>query len=109
LHSTHPTQAGWLNGLPTDELYSGEGSQPQRSKEVLQSWDALRAVNAQLTAGDAIANLRRCRRAIQLATQLYAEASARGVSFDPKSNDEHLGELATGLDLFERLAELDSR
>lgn len=97
-----------VNGLPTDELYSGEGSQPQRSKEVLQSWDALRALNQQLATGDEIACLRRCRRAIQLATQLYAEASARGVSFDPKSNDEHLGELAAGLDLFERLAELDA-
>ena len=98
-----------VNGLPTDELYAGEGSQPQRSKEVLQSWDALRALNQQLAIGDQIACLRRCRRAIQLATQLYAEASARGVSFEPKSNDEHLGELAAGLDLFERLAELDTR
>ena len=95
-----------VNGLPSDALYSGEGSQPERSKEVLQSWDALNSLNERLVTGDKAACLRNCRRAIQLAKQLYAEASA-SVSFEPKSNDEHLDDLGAGLDLFERLAELN--
>jgi hypothetical protein len=34
-----------LNRLGTDALYGWEGSQPPRNKEVLQTWDAIKALN----------------------------------------------------------------
>jgi hypothetical protein len=97
-----------VNGLPTDELYpEADGSQPQRNQEVLQSWDAIRELNNRLVTGSTIESLRRCRNAVNLGDQLYAEIGAR-ISFplEPKSDDTHLAALSAGLDQFQRLAEL---
>ena len=42
-----------LNGLKTDELFDHEvGSEPQRNQEVLQSWEAIRALNSELVKGN---------------------------------------------------------
>ncbi len=97
-----------LNGLPTDALYpEAAGFQPQRNQEVLQSWDAIKTLNARLVVDNQTEALRRCRNAVELAEEIYAELGLR-ISFplDPKSDDGHLAALTSGLDEFERLAEL---
>jgi hypothetical protein len=97
-----------LNALPTDSFYPiDEGSQPQRNKEVLQSWEAIKALNTQLVVGNQVESLQRCQKAVKLANNLYAEISLRNVALEPKSTDDHVGELESALASFERLAELD--
>lgn len=97
-----------LNGLSTDAIYTdSEGCQPQRNQEVLQSWDAIRELNSRLGSENQREALRRCRTAISLAEEFYAEIGLRAAfALDPKSDDGHLAALASGLDEFERLAEL---
>jgi hypothetical protein len=97
-----------LNELPTDTFYPvGDGSQPSRNKEILQSWEAIRALNTQMVTADQSDSLRCCQEAVSLATDIYAEISLRNVTLDTKSTDRHVGELASALESFERLAELD--
>jgi hypothetical protein len=99
-----------LNGLPTDNLYPESGGfQPQRNQEIFQSWDAIKELNNRLVTDDQREALRRCRNAVALAEEIYGEIGLR-VPFplDPKSDDAHLAALSSGLDEFERLAELDT-
>jgi hypothetical protein len=97
-----------LNGLPTDELYpEAGGSQPQRNQEVLQSWDAIKDLNNRLVTQIPTEGLNRCRNAVRLAEEMYAEIGARiPFPLDPKSDDTYLPALGAALDQFERLAEL---
>ena len=98
-----------LNGIASDELYPEDrGSIPQRNQEVLQSWDAIRTLNERLLTNDEVGSLRRCRDAVRLAEGVYDEiAMALPLPLDPKSNDAHIEPLLRGLEMFERLAELD--
>lgn len=64
-----------INGLSMDKAYSGE---PERSIEVLQSWEALSSVLDSLTMnGDASSNLVNCAAAIKTAEDLYTSIKAR--------------------------------
>lgn len=96
-----------LNRLGSDDFYAGEGSQPPRNKEVLQTWDAIKALNQALVSGEEEESLRRCARAIQSAVDTYALISLQAVALDSKSGDSHLEEIDGALRLFNRLAELD--
>jgi hypothetical protein len=49
-----------LNRLGTDALYAWEGSQPPRNKEVLQTWDAIKALNQALVSAEEEESLHRC-------------------------------------------------
>ena len=96
---------GIVNGLPLDALYStDEGSSPERAKEVLQSWEAVREMNGQLVLADSNESLRRCLRAVNKAEQIY---DAIPFPLDGKSNREHLEPLREGIELFARLAEIE--
>jgi hypothetical protein len=96
-----------LNGLPTDELYLADnGSEPQRNQEVLQSWDAIKALVSTVGAGDIAERLDLCDQLVQTADDHYHEVEPMGVALDPKSNREHLSALREGLRLFRELAEL---
>jgi hypothetical protein len=98
---------GIVNGLAGDALYDpASGSEPPRNLEVVQSWEAVKALNARLVAADQTQGLKQCRDAITRAGLLYEIIKARGVRLDQKSNDEHIQPLADGLGLFEKLAEL---
>lgn len=100
-----------LNGLDTDALYPPEsGSEPERSQEVLQSWDAIGELNRRLVEeGNVGESLAKCHDAIDNAEVLYLEVQAALFSpLDPKSDASHLEPLRNGLRKFAGLAELSS-
>ena len=92
---------GILNGLRFDSLYQNE---PERPKEVLQSWEAVREMNRRLLQGSLQNSLRRCVQAIGQAERLYDSIP---LPLDGKSNREHLEPLREGIGLFARLAEIE--
>jgi hypothetical protein len=105
LRKTHPEI---LNALQTDELYPAEeGSEPKRADEVLQVWDAIRSLNADLAGEDVKKGLALCRQAVRRAIAAYDEVETLIPRLDPKSNRDHLDALREGLRLFTELAELD--
>lgn len=91
-----------VNGLSKDEAYIGE---PDRSIEVLQSWEALSSLLDSLTGSHAAGNLEKCSNAINLAVELYTSIKAR-YRLDSKSDDSHLEALQEGINLFKRRAEI---
>jgi hypothetical protein len=96
-----------LNRLGTDALYAWDGSQPPRNKEVLQTWDAIKALNQALVSAEEEESLRRCGKAVETALDTYALISQQAVALNSKSGNSHLEDLDGGLRLFKRLAELD--
>ena len=99
---------GILNKLPTDSLYDPQnGSVPQRNMEVVQSWEALKALGDLLITSEQSESLKICRGALKNANTIYETIQARSIRLDQKSNQEHLQPLADGFDLFSKLAELD--
>lgn len=96
-----------LNGLPTDEEFP-VGGDPDRSKEVLQSWEAINklinSVEAE-TSGTQIA-LEKCKTAIETAMSIYDRIIPQ-YPLDQKSNNDHLQALLEGIQSFKKLAEID--
>jgi hypothetical protein len=82
-------------------------SQPPRNKEVLQTWDAIKALNRALVSAEEEESLHRCAKAIETALDTYALISRQAVALNSKSGNSHLEDLDGGLRLFKRLAELD--
>jgi hypothetical protein len=74
--------------------------------EVIQSWEAVKALNRTLALASRGESLRNCRNAVSAASNLYSSVEAV-IRLDQKSNAEHLQPLDDGLRLFARLAELD--
>ncbi len=96
------------NELPADALYdSAIGSEPQRNIEVVQSWEAVKAMNETLLASDQIQSLKNCRDAVAKATNAYEVIQGLSIRLDGKSNAEHLQPLADGLRQFAKLAEFE--
>jgi hypothetical protein len=96
-----------LNGLATDTLYSPEdGYTPARTDEVLQSWDAIQSLCAEVCREDKMTTLRLCREAVARAVKVYDVIESK-IRLDPKSNGEHLQAIKEGLRLFVQLAEID--
>lgn len=97
---------GILNGLSTDSLYvADEGSEPQRNKEVLQSWQALQTLLANTPKGA----FGLCETLVKSALKLYTQAEALlPTPWEKRSNSEHLSDLADGIRSFRRLAELEA-
>jgi hypothetical protein len=94
------------NNLKEDALYDANvGSEPPRNMEVVQSWEAVKELNARLVDTDTVKALKQCREAVRLAGMNY-DAVQRLVRLDQKSNPEHIQPLADGLGLFAKLAEL---
>lgn len=97
-----------VNKLPADALYDSEnGSEPQRNIEVIQSWEAVKALNERLLTADQIKSLMNCRAAVAKAMDAYDAVQGLSIRLDGKSNVEHLQPLADGLRLFAKLAELE--
>ena len=96
-----------LNKLGTDALYGWDGSQPPRNKEVLQTWDAIKALNQALVSAEEEESLQRCGKAVETALDTYALISRQAVALNSKSGASHLEDLDGALCLFKRLAELD--
>jgi hypothetical protein len=94
-----------LNGLAHDSDFP-EDEEPQRNREVFQTWEALKSLIARLTNGDIGANLANCEAAIAQARDAYARISAARIPIEPKSGADHLEALSEGIKLFKELAEL---
>jgi hypothetical protein len=96
-----------VNKLAGDALYDpAVGSEPPRNMEVVQSWEAVKTLNAGFAGTDQAKALKQCRDAIKQAGLLYEAIKARALRLDQKSNDEHIHPLTDGLGLFTKLAEL---
>ena len=96
-----------LNGLKTDELFDHEvGSEPQRNQEVLQSWEAIRALNSELVKGNVRDSLLAWGHALNGAAETYAAISRAGYALDTKSGDDHLDPIGEAVKLFARAAEI---
>lgn len=94
------------NKLAGDTLYDATGgSEPQRNLEVVQSWEAVQALNSRLVGPDQVKALKQCGEAVKLAGMNY-DAVQRVVRLDQKSNAEHIQPLSDGLKLFAKLAEV---
>lgn len=93
-----------VNGLSHDADYAA--GEPQRNREVLQSWEALSGLIATATPGEVEENLERCSELLNQADELYTNIAATGFSLDVKSSGEHIESLQEGIDLFRELAEL---
>ena len=77
-----------------------------RADEVLQSWEALHSLNADLLDEDMERSLENCPEAVQLAEQAYSEIATSGIPLDSKSNDEHVQPLLEAIDQFDERTEL---
>lgn len=97
-----------LNRLPSDDLYPEDnGSEPERNVEVLQTWNAIKSLNAELVQDDLDESLRLCFEALENALSVY-DSIETTVRLDQKSNGEHLSAINEGLRIFAELAELDT-
>jgi len=94
---------GVLNQLPHDEEYNPE---PERSREILQTWRALKSLNEELIDNDVAKGLEKCLQAVSRAEQAYSEIAVLGIVLDQKSRDEHVLPLLDGLREFMERAEL---
>jgi hypothetical protein len=97
---------GVLNGLKTDELYSSDEGEPERAKEVLQSWDALKSLSNEFKGTDIKNNLNRIDEHIRNARNMYDQLNGLGIRPDIKSNGDHLELLLEGINLFKQIAEI---
>ena len=98
-----------VNRLPADSLYYDPaiGSEPQRNFEVIQSWEAVKALNGLLVADDQMKSLKELQRCRGKSDGGLRTDSGALIRLDQKSNAEHLQPLADGLRLFAKLAELE--
>jgi hypothetical protein len=94
---------GVLNHLPHDQEYNPE---PDRSREVLQTWEVLKSLNEELIDNDVAKGLEKCLQAVSRAEQAYSEIADLGIVLDHKSRDEHVLPLLDGLREFMTRAEL---
>jgi hypothetical protein len=95
-----------VNGLDTDALYQSEGGEPERAREVLQSWQAIQFLNQRMSQGEVAANLEVASRAIEDSIELYTRVESLALRPDPKSNGDHLEPTQDGIGIFRRVAEI---
>jgi hypothetical protein len=94
-----------LNDLPTD-IYYPENDEPDRRDEVLQTWDALNALNRSIAIGSISEGLSAGRAAIARAIELRNQIRLTALRLETKSDGSHLEPLGVGLARFAELAEL---
>ncbi len=92
-----------LNNLSTDKYYL-EG-EPDRSIEILQTWEVLNLLCDELSKNTIIKNLNYFQTLIDKALSIYSKISAY-IPLDTKSNSEHLEPLNYAITKFKSLAEL---
>ena len=92
-----------INQLPHDADYNPE---PERRKEVLQSWEALKSLNEEIVTEDITESLMNCTQSVIFAEQSYNEIATFGIMLDQKSQDEHILPLSEGLRQFKERAGL---
>jgi len=95
-----------VNNLPSDAHYSQKnGSEPEdRTVEILQSWDALKALNTKISSNSLHQSLKNCLTAIETANKIYDQIT---IKLDKKSQGEHLEALGDGIRTFAKRAEIN--
>lgn len=93
-----------MNGVSTDDLY--EGRQPNRTEEVLQTWQAISYLNNIVISNDISESLNRLRNCITESEQCYTELQTLGFSEHFETKMEYLSALKNSLTVFRQLAEL---
>lgn len=94
---------GIINGFQHDDDYTPV---PERSAEVLQSWETIKSLNSDLTMGGITKNIKNCINQIEKAQEAYAGIAERGLRLDAKSNSDHLEPLHAAIQQFRQRAEL---
>ncbi len=89
------------NHLSMDSEYNPE---PERSREVLQSWEAIKSMIDKYCADDLRDNIEKLKKATIDAENAYTNVS--GLTLDSKSRDDHLAAFQEGITEFEKLVEL---
>ena len=92
-----------INALPHDADYEPE---PDRTGESLQSWEALRSLNARLIEDEMESSLVACNLAVSRAEGIYSEIAEAGLPLDRKSGSDHLESLRKGIQAFKEMAGL---
>jgi hypothetical protein len=96
------------NRLETDNLYpEDQGSEPERSEEVLQTWEAIKSLKEDFINVDIKMGLKQCHNILDQANTAYDSVETLISRLDQKSNRDHLASLSEGISLFAKLAELD--
>ncbi|MBI5215249.1 MAG: hypothetical protein HY960_05805 [Ignavibacteriae bacterium] len=95
-----------VNGLSYDETFNDPNIEPERSKEVLQNWEALKKMTQNIVKEDVVLGLKQCEVSLDVAQQLYDKIRSVGLRPETKSNDDHLESLKEGIREFRKLAEL---
>jgi hypothetical protein len=110
LHRLRKSFPEILNGLSSDAWYDEQnGSEPERAKEPLQSWDAIKKLNYTLVVKDDVReSVKRCQLHIDKASTLYQSIIAKSPfpRLEEKSNEEHLESIKAGIGLFLKKAEI---
>ncbi len=95
-----------INKLDSDNLYTEEGGEPERAKEVLQSWQTLQTLMNEFSRNNLQENLQIAEKAIQHAVDMYDTIESSGIRPDIRSNRDHLDPLQEGINLFKKFAEI---
>ena len=92
-----------INGKETDKYYiNGE---PDRSIEILQTWDVLNSICNELSNETLFQNISNLQKIIDRAFSTYSKITSL-VQLDPKSNSDHLEPLNYAISKFKSLAEI---
>ncbi len=97
---------GIKNNLTTDNIFEIENAEPERAREVLQSWEALKTLISQFSTKRIKDNLDNLNLHIDNALNLYTSINAVLPSLDSKSNFDHLDPLKYALSRFTQITEI---
>ncbi|MHB8904874.1 MAG: hypothetical protein ACYC4T_06720 [Melioribacteraceae bacterium] len=94
-----------INNLDTDTYFKEGGDEPERNKEVLQTWEALKFINEKFTDRNIINNMNKLNAHIDNASELYLRIN-RVLQLHIKSNSDHLEPLKYAIEKFRKIAEI---
>jgi hypothetical protein len=94
-----------MNSLPSDSMYP-QDDEPARVDEVLQTWNALSAMNSRVLTGSFANKLSNIQKLIEDAEAFRTQIQLTAIRLDNKSDGSHLEPMQEGLARFLQLAEL---
>lgn len=97
-----------VNNLSSDQYYpTANGSEPERAKEILQSWDAINYLNKSVSPTDIEGNLRTFINRVKVACETYEQIEANSLlSLEEKSQGTHLEAMSQAITTFCKKAEI---
>ena len=92
------------NNLDSDSIF--EEGEPERAREVLQSWEALKVLNSLFSSTQLKTNIENLGRHIENAFTLYSNIISILPSLETKSNSDHLEPMRYALSRFSQITEI---